>query len=105
MLYCLSLCTDTATCIGMCQGVSLKVVGWGTASRRGRKAWSKEELDIYVSVHVRVVDGPHCMLRSLALILNSCQSGSHPVRGLSHWDTLHRDLHNHQSQQGGGNAV
>lgn len=63
------------------------------------------ELDIHVSVRVRGVDGPHRMLRPLALILNSCQSGSHPVRGLSHRDTLPRDLHHHQSQQGGGDAV
>lgn len=55
MLCRMSLCTAaaTATRSGTCQGVSLVVVGWGAAPPRGRKPWSREGLDIHVSVHVR----------------------------------------------------
>lgn len=51
------------------------------------------------------MDAPHCTLTSLAVLLNSWQSGSHPVWGLSHWEALPGDLHDHQSQPGGGDAV
>lgn len=59
-----------------------------------------KELD----VRVLGVDGPGCPLTSLVL-LNSCQSRSHPVRGLSHWEALPGHLHHHQPQPGGGDAV
>lgn len=39
--------------LGTCWGMFLKVAGWRTASPNGKKAWSKEEWDIHMSVHVR----------------------------------------------------
>lgn len=44
---------STAMGLGTCWGMFLKVAGWRTASPSGKKAWSKEEWDIHMSVHVR----------------------------------------------------
>lgn len=86
----------------MCQGASLRDRGRAgkCISQRQEGLERGKELD----VRVLGVDGPGCPLTSLVL-LNSCQSRSHPVRGLSHWEALPGHLHHHQPQPGGGDAV
>lgn len=86
----------------MCQGASLRDGGRAgkCISQRQEGLERGKELD----VHVVGVDGPGYPLTSLVL-LNSCQSRSHPVWGLSHWEALPGHLHDHQPQPGRGDAV
>ena len=53
MLHC-CLCTDTATHLGRHQGISLKAVGLGAASPRGKEGLEQGRVELGIRLSARV---------------------------------------------------